>query len=115
MGYLHIDNLYKNQTIRLFRECYALEKVLASIQAERDELRSACDKQRQKCDSKSRTSGSCGSNVTTCLPSWWQRDEEALARMIVAMETASALFATRDGHDLITASSHRRRLVDAVC
>lgn len=27
MGYLHIDNLYKNQTIRLFRECYALEKV----------------------------------------------------------------------------------------
>lgn len=44
MGYLHIDNLYKNQTIRLFRECYALEKVLASIQAERDELRSACDK-----------------------------------------------------------------------
>ena len=44
MGYLHIDNLYKNQTIRLFRECYALEKVLASIQAERDELRLACDK-----------------------------------------------------------------------
>jgi len=27
MGYLHINNLYKNQTIRLFRECYALEKV----------------------------------------------------------------------------------------
>ncbi len=27
MGYLHIDNLYKNQTILLFRECYALEKV----------------------------------------------------------------------------------------
>jgi len=27
MGYLHIENLYKNQTIRLFRECYALEKV----------------------------------------------------------------------------------------
>lgn len=27
MGYLHIDNLYKNQTILLFRECYALEKI----------------------------------------------------------------------------------------
>jgi len=27
VGYLHIDNLYKNQTIQLFRECYALEKV----------------------------------------------------------------------------------------
>ncbi len=27
MGYLHISNLYKDQTILLFRECYALEKV----------------------------------------------------------------------------------------
>jgi hypothetical protein len=27
MGYLHIDNLYKNQTILLFRDCYALEKI----------------------------------------------------------------------------------------
>ena len=27
MGYLHIDNLYKNQDILLFRECYALEKI----------------------------------------------------------------------------------------
>lgn len=27
MGYLHIENLYRNQTIRLFRECYVLEKV----------------------------------------------------------------------------------------
>lgn len=27
MGYLHIDNLYKNQAVLLFRECYALEKV----------------------------------------------------------------------------------------
>lgn len=27
MGYAHIDNLYKNQTILLFRECYALEKI----------------------------------------------------------------------------------------
>jgi len=27
MGYLHIDNLYKNQTIMMFRECYALEKI----------------------------------------------------------------------------------------
>lgn len=27
MGYLHIDNLYKNQTILMFRECYALEKI----------------------------------------------------------------------------------------
>src|SRR5579864_2327712 len=27
MGYLHIDNLYKNQDILLFKQCYALEKV----------------------------------------------------------------------------------------
>jgi hypothetical protein len=27
MGYMHIDNLYKNQTILLFRECFALEKI----------------------------------------------------------------------------------------
>jgi len=27
MGYMHIDNLYKNQTILMFKECYALEKV----------------------------------------------------------------------------------------
>lgn len=27
MGYLHVDNLYKNQDILLFRECYALEKI----------------------------------------------------------------------------------------
>lgn len=27
MGYLHIENLYKNQTIQLFRECYAMEKI----------------------------------------------------------------------------------------
>lgn len=27
MGYLHIENLYKNKTVLLFRECYALEKV----------------------------------------------------------------------------------------
>ena len=27
MGYLHIENLYKNQTILRFKECYALEKV----------------------------------------------------------------------------------------
>lgn len=27
MGYLHIDNLYKDQTILIFRECYALEKI----------------------------------------------------------------------------------------
>lgn len=27
MGYLHIDNLYKNQTILMFKECYALEKI----------------------------------------------------------------------------------------
>ena len=27
MGYAHIDNLYRNQLILLFRECYALEKV----------------------------------------------------------------------------------------
>lgn len=27
MGYAHIDNLYKNQQILMFRECYALEKI----------------------------------------------------------------------------------------
>lgn len=27
MGYLHIDNLYANQTILLFKQCYALEKI----------------------------------------------------------------------------------------
>ena len=27
MAYLHIQNLYKDQTILLFKECYALEKV----------------------------------------------------------------------------------------
>lgn len=27
MGYLHIPNLYKDQTILLYKECYALEKV----------------------------------------------------------------------------------------
>lgn len=27
MGYLHINNLYKDQTILIFKECYALEKI----------------------------------------------------------------------------------------
>lgn len=27
MGYMHIDNLSKNQTLLLFKECYALEKI----------------------------------------------------------------------------------------
>lgn len=27
MAYMHIDNLYKNQDIFLFRECYAMEKI----------------------------------------------------------------------------------------
>ena len=27
MGYLHIENLYKNQDILLFKECYAMEKI----------------------------------------------------------------------------------------
>jgi hypothetical protein len=27
MGYLHIDNLYKDQRILMFRECFALEKI----------------------------------------------------------------------------------------
>lgn len=27
MGYMHIENLYKNQDIFLFKECYALEKI----------------------------------------------------------------------------------------
>jgi hypothetical protein len=30
MGYLHIDNLYKNQTILMFKECYAMEKIHGS-------------------------------------------------------------------------------------
>lgn len=30
MGYLHIDNLYKNQDIMLFKACYALEKIHGS-------------------------------------------------------------------------------------
>lgn len=30
MGYAHIDNLYKNQEILMFKECYALEKVHGS-------------------------------------------------------------------------------------
>ena len=30
MGYLHIDNLYKNTEILLFKECYALEKIHGS-------------------------------------------------------------------------------------
>lgn len=27
MGYLHIENLYRNNTIQLFRRCYAMEKI----------------------------------------------------------------------------------------
>ena len=27
MGYMHIENLYKNQEILLFKECYAMEKI----------------------------------------------------------------------------------------
>jgi RNA ligase len=27
MGYMHIENLYRNQDILLFRECYAMEKI----------------------------------------------------------------------------------------
>ena len=30
MGYLHIDNLYKNQSILLFKECFVLEKIHGS-------------------------------------------------------------------------------------
>jgi len=30
MGYLHIDNVYKNPEILLFKECYALEKIHGS-------------------------------------------------------------------------------------
>ena len=30
MSYMHIENLYKNQDILLFKECYALEKVYGS-------------------------------------------------------------------------------------
>ena len=32
MGYLHIQNLYKNQTILLFKECYAMEKIHGCVQ-----------------------------------------------------------------------------------
>ena len=32
MGYLHISNLYKNQTIMLFKEAYALEKIHGCVQ-----------------------------------------------------------------------------------
>jgi len=30
MGYMHIDNLYKNQEILMFHECYAMEKIHGS-------------------------------------------------------------------------------------
>lgn len=30
MGFMHIDNLYKNQEILMFKECYALEKIHGS-------------------------------------------------------------------------------------
>ena len=30
MGYMHIDNLYKNTDILMFKECYALEKIHGS-------------------------------------------------------------------------------------
>lgn len=41
MGYLHIENLYKNQDILLFKECYELEKVhgtSAHISFQRDRM-----------------------------------------------------------------------------
>ncbi len=34
MGYMHIDNLYKDQTILMFRECYALEKIHGCLHAD---------------------------------------------------------------------------------
>ena len=44
MGYLHIENLYKNQDIMLFIECYALEKIHGtsahiSYNREKDEIK----------------------------------------------------------------------------
>lgn len=42
MGYMHIDNLYKNQDILLFKSCYALEKIhgtSAHVSCEKDTLR----------------------------------------------------------------------------
>src|SRR3990167_1592959 len=27
MGYMHIENLYKNQEILMFKQCYAMEKI----------------------------------------------------------------------------------------
>ena len=32
MGYIHIGNLYKDQEILLFKECYALEKIHGCLQ-----------------------------------------------------------------------------------
>lgn len=34
MGYLKINNLYKEQTILLFKECYALEKIHGCLHAD---------------------------------------------------------------------------------
>lgn len=33
MSYMHIDNLYKNQDILMFKECYAMEKIHGCVQA----------------------------------------------------------------------------------
>lgn len=45
MGYLHIPNLYKDQRILLFRECYALEKVhgTSAHVSFKVEVREGCD------------------------------------------------------------------------
>ena len=40
MAYMHIDNLYKNQEVLLFKECYAMEKIhgtSAHIRSKREE------------------------------------------------------------------------------
>ncbi len=34
MGYLHIDNLYKNQTILLFKEAYCMEKIHGCLRSD---------------------------------------------------------------------------------
>lgn len=34
MGFMHIDNLYRDKTILMFRECYAAEKLHGCLDAE---------------------------------------------------------------------------------
>lgn len=56
MGYIHINNLYKCQDIMLFREYYALEKVLDKLRAH----------------DLSRAESDAASASTTLPPSFWR-------------------------------------------